>query len=64
MLVQIYSSAYIALHHVVGVIHDVTCQAKVANLGHSAVGQEDISGSHVSVNTLHTHTRAHTVREL
>lgn len=47
--------AYIALHHVVGVIHDVTRQAKVTNLGHSAVGQEDIPSSHVSVNTLHTH---------
>lgn len=56
MLDRFYSTPYIALHHIVGVIHDVTCQTKVTNLGHSVVGQEDISSSHVSVNTLRTHT--------
>lgn len=55
------SSSYVALHHVVGVVHDVSCQTKVADLGHSVVGQEDVASSHVSVDALESRTHVTTV---
>ena len=51
---------YIAFHHVVGVLHDVTGQAEVTDLGLAAVCQEHVPGGHVSVDALNTHTHTHT----
>lgn len=56
------SLPYIALHHVVGVVHDVSRQTKVTDLGHSVVSQEDIASSHVSVNALESRTHVTTTR--
>jgi hypothetical protein len=44
--------AHIALHHIVGVIHDVTCQAEVTDLSHTEVCQEDVPSCNVPVDTL------------
>uniref|UniRef100_A0A8C7JQQ1 Steroid receptor RNA activator 1 n=1 Tax=Oncorhynchus kisutch TaxID=8019 RepID=A0A8C7JQQ1_ONCKI len=37
----------------VGVILDVSGEAEVADLSHTAIGQEDVPGRHVPVNALH-----------
>lgn len=48
----IFFMAYVAFHHIVGVIHDVPRQAKVTNLCLSVAGKEDISCCYISVNAL------------
>jgi len=45
---------YISLHYIVHVIHDVSCKAKITDLHHIVVGQQDVSGSKVTVNALKT----------
>lgn len=43
---------YVAFDYIVGVLCDVSGQAKITNLSYSSLSQKDISGSQVSVDTL------------
>lgn len=43
---------HISFHHIVGVIFDVSGEAEVADLSHTAIGQEDVPSGHVPVNAL------------
>lgn len=43
---------HISFDHVVGIIHDVSCQSEITDLGHSTVGEQNVSGRHISVNAL------------
>lgn len=44
--------AHVSFDYIVGVVHDVSRQTEITDLGHSAVGEEDVSGRHVSVDAL------------
>lgn len=47
---------YIAFDDIVWVSRDVTSQAEVTDLSHSALGEKNVSCRQVSVNTLQTQT--------
>lgn len=51
--------AYTAFRHVVGIMHDVSGQAKVTDLHNFPLCQKDIAGSQVPVDALHGKERSH-----
>lgn len=52
------SQTDIAPKHVAGVSGDISSQAKVTDLCHPAVSQQNISGCKIPVDTLHTNTHS------
>lgn len=46
------SFPHVSFDDVVGVVHDVSSQSEITDLGHSTVGEENVSGRHISVNAL------------
>lgn len=55
-LLQILTT-YIAFDYIVGVGSDVTGKSEVADLGHSTLCEENVSGCQVPVNTLNAQTK-------
>lgn len=54
------SDTHVATKHIAGVRCDVSSQPEVADLRHPTVRQQNISGSKIPVNTLHTDTHNYT----
>lgn len=46
------STTYASFGDIVVVMHDVSCQSKVANLHYLALREQDVPGSQISVDTL------------
>lgn len=49
---RVTKQTYISFDHVIWVIPDISCQAKVTDFGYSTVGKENISCGKIPVNTL------------